>query len=200
VDQSVTKLEAERNRRHARLREARQKAANYDAETEGLRAQLTERTREHPQEFTPDQKLPIEGTKGAKLAAKIKERRSQPNPHQAEVDEAFGPYQQADIAVISFKKERVHERLAEVDPDIDASIERINEGLELLKRCCAEYQVAVNQVAAICSDTPGLERRQGVFGFDPSAEQLLRLADGALQTDIARPGLTEFGAYWAERA
>jgi hypothetical protein len=148
-------------------------------------------------EFEGPQRLPKKGTKAAKLAAQIKKRMTEPNPCQAGYEKALGPYLAADRALSDFKRARLHDRLAELEPHHETAVATIREGLELLKRGCEQYRAGVDGVRAITTDMPGLERRRGMYRFDPGPEEWERLASEALDREILRPGVSEEGEWWA---
>jgi chromosome segregation ATPase len=191
VSSELRQVEAERERLHAKVREAREDVTAYDAETERLRAELTERIHAFGSEFEGAQRLPIQGTQSAKLAAKIKKRMREPTPCQGQYEAAMAAFTAADLDLSRLKKERLHDRLAEVRPDNQRAADKIREGLDLLREGCAEFQVGVNEVGRIVADTPGLHRRSGMYHHDPRPEEWYRMADAALESEIILPYLTE---------
>jgi hypothetical protein len=197
VGAQLRKLQGAREKAHAKVTEARRKVSEWNAETEARRAELTLRSETHAAEFEGPQRLPKKGTKAAKLAAQIKKRMTEPNPCQAGYEKALGPYLAADRALSDFKRARLHDRLAELEPHHETAVATIREGLELLKRGCEQYRAGVDGVRAITTDTPGLERRRGMYRFDPGPEEWERLASEALDREILRPGVSEEGEWWA---
>jgi hypothetical protein len=197
VSAQLRKLQGARDKAQAKVNKARREVSEWDAATEAMRAELTLRSETHAAEFEGPQRLPKKGTEAAKLAAHIKKRLREPNPYQAGYEKALGPYLAADRALSEFKRARLHDRLAELEPHHEKAVATIREGLELLKRGCEQYRVGVHGVRAITTDTPGLERRQGMYRFDPGPGAWERLASEALDREILRPGVSEEGEWWA---
>jgi hypothetical protein len=183
----LRRLQQDRDKLHARVREAKAKIAAWDEETAHLRGEFTVHGHAHPEQYEGADKRVKPGTEAAKLRSTIRER-LRDNPHRAAYGEAFAPYEGADLALRRFKREHVRERLGELDPDYDKATDTIREGLELLRRGCEEYRVAVEGARAIVLDTPLLNGQH--LGHDPRPDEWRRLAADALDSEIAKPGLT----------
>lgn len=184
----LRKLQATRDRLHEKVREARAKMTAHDHETQVKAVQLTERRHTNPDEF--DGPRPQPGTDAAKLAEEVKRRRHESNPHADEFDAAFAPYEQADLALQAFKRERVHDRLAELDPEVDAAIEALHGAYEVQLRACEQYVAVVEQVGAIVRDTPGLAGTPMAYDVDDHVYTWAARARDVLANGILRPKLS----------
>lgn len=193
----LARLEAERDRLHQAAREARAERDGHDAETAALRAELTQHRNEHPEDYFGGDFRPKPGTRAGELDAAIKQRITAPNPAAAGYDEAVGRFHEAAAAVDSFRRERFDDLLGEFDPDLDAAEEQIRQGLELLIDGSAKYAAAVAGIRELIIATPGLNGQH--LSRDPRPDEWDRLARAALDSEIARPGLTAVGRDKLER-
>ena len=93
----LRKIQADRDRLHAKVLEAKGKVATYDAETQAKRVELSEHQHTHTDEWEGTPKRAKPNTPAAKLETEVRARWNSPNPFQAEYEEAFGPYERADL-------------------------------------------------------------------------------------------------------
>jgi hypothetical protein len=188
----LASLQKTRDRLHAKVRAAKTAMGAWDAETEGMRAQMTALVNAHPEQVEGVEKRVKPDTEAAKLRDQIIARMRGENPHRTAYEEALAPYLQADEALQEFKRTRLDDRLAELDPDAERSIERIREAFALLRDACDEYRQAVVRIRDVVVDTPGLNGMDQ--GEDPRPEGWRRDAQKILDGEIAKPGLTPVGA------
>jgi hypothetical protein len=139
VSAELAALQKTRDRLHAKVVAARDKRNGWDETTKALRADATIYAHQHPEEYEGAARVARPGTKAAKLEAAIKERMGQENPYEAEYAEAFAPYEQADEALQNMKRARIDERLAELEPHVKRTQDRMREGWALLREGCTEY-------------------------------------------------------------
>lgn len=169
-------------------RAARDKRDAWDRETEALGYQLTAHLEAHPDEASGAQRLIQPDTEAARIEAEIKRRKREPNPRQAEYEAARDSFHAKDLVVQQFKKERVLDRVAELERDAATADERIRKGFELLCQGCEAFAAVAEATRAIVIDTPGLDGR--AVDLDGRPIEWNRLAREALESEIAQPGLT----------
>lgn len=185
-------LEAKRDELHAAARAARRKRADYDAETERLRTEYTQDRHEHPDQYHGVDFKPRPGTEAAEVGAAIRER-MRTNPHTDEYEQARAEFNQADAAVQRFRRERIHDLIAEKYPQADGAIDTICRGFETVAEGCEQYAAALAEVRGILTATPGLIGVPDVLAFDPRTEEWARDAAEVLAGEFIRPGLTPMG-------
>lgn len=116
------------------------------------------------------------------------------NPFQAEYDEAFGPYEQADLALQAWKRAHVQDRIDEVTAEVDA--DGLREGFERVRAALETYRVAIEETRGIILDTGGLDGQ--ALGYDGRADAWYDLVVGALDPrdeGLVKPGLTPLAQY-----
>jgi hypothetical protein len=186
-----------RDKLHGAVLEANAAIRAYEVETEGLRSQYTAFTHAHPEQFEGGEKRAKAGTEAERLRDQIQERLRGENPHQAVYDDVFPRYREADQAMQDFQRCRIHDLLAELDPDAERAIERIRDGFTLLAQGCEEYSEAVGKVRDIVIDTPGLTGPD--HGCDGRPAEWRRFAENVLEGEIGMPGLTATAVWKVER-
>jgi chromosome segregation ATPase len=185
-------LQKTRDKLHAKVREAFSRRRDWDEETERMKARLSGLVNTHPEQVEGIEKRVRPGTEAAKLRDQIKDQMRSENPHQGAYEEAFAPYQEADLALQRFKVTRLDDRLAELEPDANRAIDRLRGAFGLLVEACEEYGEAVLRVRDLVIDTPGLDGQH--YGFDPRPEEWRRQAQEAMESEILKPGLAPTGA------
>ena len=203
VTTELAKLEADRTKAHAETKEAKARSEAWDQETEAKRAELSQliSTRDGATGRVVVG-APQPGSAAAKLDAEIRDRLRTGNPHQAEHAQARGEFHQADRAVREFKLEHVHDRLAELDPEVDAAIEGIRSAAAALAEACQDYRATVETTRVVIVDTPGLDREkpnETHQTFDPNVASWGEVAAGIRDAEIIRPGLTPIAAWKVSR-
>jgi hypothetical protein len=188
----LAELQETRDRLHAKVVAAKRKVSAWDEETEAMKKRLTDLINARPEQVEGLEKRVLPGTEAARLSDQIKKRLRSENPHRAPYEKAFTPYEQADRAMQEFKLTRLHDRLAELDPDAERAIDRIREAFVQLRDACGDYGQVILGVRDVVNDTPGLGGQDA--GHDPRPEEWRRLAEDALKGEIAKPGLTPTGA------
>jgi hypothetical protein len=191
----LASLQKARDRLHAKVREAKAAMGAWDAETEGMRAQMTALVNAHPEQVEGTDKRVLPGTEAAKLRDQITARMRGENPHRAAYDEALAPYMEADEALQEFKRTRLDDRLAELDPDQRKATELIREGFELVRRGCEQYRASREDAGAIVAETPSLQNVPGLYGWDPRVDEWYGAALAALEGEIELPALTPLGEW-----
>jgi hypothetical protein len=193
VSSELRTLERQREAAYAELQKVKRERGAFDAETEAKRAVLTQRRHSHPEEFEGADQAVKPDTNAAALRDEIRERMAAPNPHQAEYDDALAGFHAEDGKVQAFRRERVGDRLAELEPDHEQAAAAIKEGFELLRRGLELERVVVEEFGAIVGDTPGLQRKPGLWGYDGRLDNWYRVTLDALGSDIGGPALTPAG-------
>jgi hypothetical protein len=130
-------LQKIRDRLHAKVRRAKAAMSAWDSETEAMKGQLTALVNAHPEQVEGADKRVRPATEAAKLRDQIRERMRGENPYRGAYEEAFGPYEQADLAVQEFKRTRLDDRLAELDPDANRAIDRLRDAFAQLEEASA---------------------------------------------------------------
>jgi hypothetical protein len=133
-------------------------------------------------------------TASAELSARIRQRMSDPNPHQSDYEEAKVEFHEADSAVAAFRNTHVHDLIAERDPEADHATDALRAAGEQLLSACNQYRGVENGVRSVASSTPALARKPGMTAEGPRVDQWARIATEIIESDIAKPGLSEAGA------
>jgi hypothetical protein len=193
----LAKLQEARDKAHVPVLEARRKLNAYDAETEAKRGTLTALVRTNPEEFEGPTHTPREGTEAAQLAAEVRQRRSQPNPHQDEYEKAQAEFLRRDQELQDWLRRNVRARIEEVQADAREAVDQIREGFEALRSGSDRYRVAIEEVRSIVISTPGMDGQD--YGHDPRPDDWRRLAEDALDGEIVLPQLSPMGNYKADR-
>jgi hypothetical protein len=181
----LRKLERARDEAHAKAREARTKMESWDLETERLRAQSTRHANAHPEEFEGAELRVKPGTAAAKLAATIRERREQPNPHEAAYAAARDEFHRRDEVANAFKTRHLAARVAEHDPTHVEAQEMIRAGFDQVARGCELYRVGREEVLGVILATP---RKNGQdLGDDPRIKEWVKLAAEVRDGEIVPP-------------
>jgi hypothetical protein len=173
-----------------------------DAETQAMRVALSERTISNPDEFDRANQIPKAGTPAAKLDAEVKQRLTSENPHQAEYEQARGKFLRADEIVQSFKARHCRDRIEELEPEFNVAGQGIRDAAADLLRACEQYAANVEATRGIVSDTPMIDRsasHEPALGFDARPAEWAAVARDILDTDIAKPGLTEIAVWRLEQ-
>ena len=181
-------IQAERDKLHAKVLEAKRQIAAYDADTQAKGAELAQREHTTPDEWERTPKRAKPDTPAAKLEAEVRERWNAVNPFQADYDKAFGPYEQADLALQAWKREHVEDRLAEVTADVDA--DGLREGFERVRSALEAYRVAIEEARAIVLDTAGPTGRPLAMTVALTLYYLALRALDSLDQGLVKPGLT----------
>jgi len=188
---ALAELERRRDELHAEARTARAERDGHDAETAALRAELTQHRNEHPEDYFGGDFRPKPGTRAAELDAAIKARVAAPNPGQPAYDAAIAEFHAADAAVEEFHRTHIDELIAEHDERVDAAVASLHAGLEQLIEGADAYAAAVAGVRDIIVNCPVLGGQH--LGYDPRPAEWGKLADLALGSAVARPGLNDAG-------
>jgi hypothetical protein len=188
VSVELTALQRKTNAARAKAAKARARRDEWYQQTESLRAELTARRATHREEFSEEiNAKPLPGTEADRLRAEIVKRQRGENPHQARLDEAQAEFTEASVALDRFKRERVHDRIAEVVADHPALVAELREvrkrELEVLNKMIER----VDEVRAVVTDTPGLQRRPGMWGHDPRLYDWRQGVEEALESEVIPP-------------
>lgn len=160
----------------------------WDAEIPAMRQRLTDHINANPDQAQGAEKRIKPGTEAAKLSAAIHERVREENPYRPDYESERAEFHRHDEKVQAWKAANVEARLAELDPDHEAAIEKIRAGAESLLRGCEAARVVREEVRGIVSDTPRLNGSD--YTADDRVERWYAIAHEILETEIARPDLS----------
>jgi hypothetical protein len=193
ISDQLAEIDTRRATAHAKVHQARRAVTAYDAETEQARADYSAALRESPEQTTEGvNPKPLPDTDLARVHAEVRARMTEPNPHQGDYEQARDEFCEVADELEQFKRAHVTDRLAELDPARHAAEDEMREGAAIILRGCDRYGEVVNRAREIIIDTPGLNGQ--ALGYDGKPGDWKRMAVEAVESEIAKPGLTPHAA------
>lgn len=191
----LAKLQAARDKAHAKVRETRQARDEWDAETRQLQAEYTAHRHANPDDYFGGDFRPKPGSEAERQALAIRKRLTNGNPVLEDYEAALAPVRELDRLLETFKRERVRSRIEEALVDRE-SPDKARKAIGQLLAWLSSEQQAIEAVRAVVQDTPTLQRqRQHTLSFDSRVGEWENLLGGmleAIEEGIATPGLTAF--------
>jgi len=193
ASEELAQLQRRRDEAHQKVRAAKAERDAWADELPGLQAKLAARIEAHPEEARGDQRIARADTEAGGIRAEVGARVREENPHQAEYDEAFAPYEEIDLELQAFTRRSLPDRIRELKPDGKAAEAAIREAFEDLRAACSRYADLTEEVRALILETPGLNGQ--ALAYDERPSIWTKVAEQALDSEIPPACLTE-AAEW----
>lgn len=163
---------------HQVVRDLKREASGWNAETEGMRAELSATFRTFPEQFDSAGQ-PREGTAAAELQRKVRERMATENPHEAKLPPAVGKFHEAEHETLRFRIEHSAQLLDPITEEGAEAIEKIRVALGDLVEATAAYGEAERKTLEFLETVPGLHGTD--IAVTPEIHRLRDLAAAGLR-------------------
>jgi hypothetical protein len=194
----LAKLIARDTKARTAARKAKAAVTAWDDEVAALRSTYTVHVHTHRDQYTQGPNpLPLPDTEAATLAAEVKSRMQESNPHQEAYEAARASFHEVNEELERFRRHRLVDLIAEREADVEAATEEIRKAFVALVDATGLYAEEVEAVRELVRQTPGLDGQSLAYDLRPAKWRTLAVE--ALGSDLERPRITEQAAWKLSR-